>query len=130
MIKNELKTELAGIRDEQKKLRKAVEDINSDLVEYDKDHLLLMELKTQVAGLRDSIDSMSRRLDKFHQKTADTVEEAVERGIQPATDAAEAIADGLQSGAIPVDSKTAKSIKASNWVNKFVKKWSKKRGDK
>lgn len=123
MIQQELKVELTGIKGEQKKLRQSLDTIQGDLMEYDKDHLVLTELVSKVAGLTDAVNDMSRRLDRFHKKTADAVEDAVEKGIQPATDAAEEIAQGLKEGVIPITAEAAKNIQTSNFVSKFIKKW-------
>lgn len=124
--KDEIIVILEGVIDEQKKHKEILDTISSEFLELDKDHLEVVKLKTEVTGLRNDFDALNKRLDKFFKKTADTVEDAVERGIQPALDMTQAVAEGLQSGEIPVSEKAAKTIKSSNWVNKFIKKWSKK----
>lgn len=122
-MSNEVKAILEGILEEQKKQRKAIEDIQGDLMEFEKDHLLTIKLKSEVAGLRDDTDKLIAVIHKNQGKLDDKIEKAVEQGVRPATEMAQEVAEGLKSGAIPITKETAKGIKTSNFVSRFIKKW-------
>jgi hypothetical protein len=124
MLKEE-KTILEGILEEQKKLRSSVEDIQSDLMEYEKDHLLVIKLKSEVSGLRDDVDKLIVVIHKNQEKMDVNIQSAVNKGVQPATEMAQEVAEGLKSGAIPISKDTANGIKNSNFITKFIKKWEK-----
>ncbi len=125
MLKKELNTILEGMREEQKRQQSTLHDIQSDLMEYEKDHTLVIKLKSEVAGLRDDIGELIKVIYKNQGKMDMNIQKSVKKGLEPVGNLLENISDGIETNKMPMTQSAAKQIKRDNFLLKLVKNWNK-----